>query len=987
MERSMQTRYNTGFLSVQPDSMSDSSTTPALSRFESNIKEEQWSPTKILAREQLVHTLEWQTTQIVGEDLEIPASINPTSEQCLYVPLDLMRNTATQALLKTFTYYRCDFVVTITVNGTKFHQGMIAPFFIPLTSWKSTGINMPFVLNHTLLEANGVHTATIRIPFASPRSYLSTYSSPGEHNLGVLVFRVISALSAATGSATTLPITVSWHAENVEMYVPAMTPTNVLPSLYLSTRMAAMRVKGEEHSGTSEEVNQAADHVSVPAIGISPGACRHNPAFDSPESVRDILKRSLPLGNGDLVPYAFLADNPAPVTTKMHNVFLFGYMDAGAIFQPNLSMHPAAYWASMYAMGKGSLRYTFTLNIGGGSTGNSEIMSYGAVFLPGYINPLTYATAANLGYDPRSRDIILPGHSYSATPDSSKIARDHLVQPLFDAMNFIPRGYLPDELPGISGSSNWPQWYTCNTAGGAHVVADQHHNVITMDIPFVCKENAYTIPRYFSQQVETVSTQFPCVTNGAWVDDDALDVSNFNPATRKGGQSCFNTQDASFAPNMSPGLIVFYAMLNTNSTGAPSLGPRRANVSVFGSLGDDFRFGVLRSSPLNGTMAFNPRGVYQYAGAPSYTYGGIEKEFIPQFNSWGLFPNAYPTRTGTVAGEPHMFTFNTINNANKFDQAANVTLPTNVTGDRFDATATIPTTAMDKPSNTLGPNLIMPALSSPMPNSTGIVNAVRMGLRADETFTATPELFGTTEDEMDLCYLTRKMTLASHGSSFWVGNGPWDTAFNSGELLFKIPISPFPYADQYHRTEDILRDPPLISQISSNFLYWSGSLRYRFKIVASAFHTGRLFFAITYHPFRDYDQAVNSTTDFQCGGRFFSLPPNNIDEALNQGGVFLDLSEECRDITIDVPFKSLYPRLDVPTGFQPHQKSSLGTIACYVVNPLVAPETVAQQVDYYTFIGGGPDFHLHTLSPFAAAIDGPRPWGDTTGRSKTGPFV
>lgn len=302
-------------------------------------------------------------------------------------------------------------------------------------------------------------------------------------------------------------------------------------------------------------------------------------------------------------------------------------------------------------------------------------------------------------------------------------------------------------------------------------------------------------------------------------------------------------------------------------------------------------------------------------------------------------------------------------------------MPMNVTGDRFDTSATFPTMAMDKPSNTLGPMPMMPALTSPLPNSTGIVNTTRMALRADETFEANPELFATEEDEMDICYLTRKLTL--------VGNTVWDITTSEGDPIFAIPLSPFPYDANPGPGQS--PNLPLLSLVSNHFLYWSGSLRFRIKVIGTQFHTGRLFIAITHTPFRDFGNTSATVTAPFVGLRFNALPPTTLAEAMAQGGVYLDLSDENRDVTIDVPFKSMHPRLHMPSQLQPYQTSSMGKLSIWVLNAISGPETVPSSVDVLVFMGGGPDYHLHTLSPFAAMTDSNRPWFNALGNFATNP--
>jgi len=1028
MEMAQEVVVRTGFIDVGPKDAPNSTVSTFLAPYNSDtINESQWSPAKILGREQLIARANWPVTAIAFSDLEITSGGDTLYS--LQVPFDLWRNTASQTLLETFTYYRCDFVVTITVNGSKFHSGLLVPFFTPLSLYPAPLVSA-MALEHSMIEANGVHSGVLRIPFRCPKDYLSTYESPGVFTLGNITLRVLSGLTAATGSATEIPITITFHCENVQMYVPAIRATDVLPTAFSSARVAekqqrkaipartatphtnsvanTKRVPGEMHmnvAADAEQVDKSAETTKAPAVDRLNPKCVHNPFYDSPESIRDVLKRSSAVGSGDLIWLGSLQGVSIPVGVDTSRHYSMGYFDAGCIFNAQTSTHPASYWASMYSLGRGSLRYTITFN--NAASGNSaDQFMYGAMFLPGAFYPNTYATASREVSETRAQAFILPGTGYATSTQQLFDQAGYEMQPLLDALNFLPRRNI-----GQFGTTHntWKQFFSNATSGAAVALADVGHNQVTLDIPFVSRYNAYQMPRYSNTALALVDppNNYVAVTNnGPYLYDDVYD-NNIVPGSAKGGQNSYCSQDATYGPHMSPGVIVLFCMFNTDVTSLTPTSSHRINASVFASIGDDFRFGVIRGFPMGGSLAFNPRSQPTTVGKLT-TFNNVTT--VPQFNAFGLITDGFPPREGTVGGEPlstattfvgfdlydspvvqfsRSWSFggsrfsgvphgNTITTINKFKKAANVTLPMEVNGDKFDTTANLKTTMMDKPSNTLTGMPIVPQLTSPLPNSTGIVNATRMALRADETYEASPELFGTEEDEMDLCYLTRKLTLAADACNALGSGNQWTTSLGPGEWLFQIPISPLPFDSQFNTSSTYI--PSLISLVSSHFLYWSGALRYRFKVVASAFHTGRLFFSVSYHSSRDY-KPVDGGNFIQTQTKAYGMIPQTLTEALNQGGVFLDLSEESRDIVIDVPYKAAYPRLDVPTGFQPHQKSAMGYITCWVVNPLVAPENVSPSVDYLTFIGGGPDFQLYTLSPFAAMMDAPRPVPQVTGVS------
>jgi len=529
------------------------------------------------------------------------------------------------------------------------------------------------------------------------------------------------------------------------------------------------------------------------------------------------------------------------------------------------------------------------------------------------------------------------------------------------------------QLTNVPGSAvplaTHQQFYSPDTLGAAIVLADPGHNSVTIDIPFVSKSNAYRMPHYYKQCHS--GEVFPSInggsdlwasatTNGGHVPDNTLSTDNFSGVPYNSA-GFYDSVDASYGPQMSPGTIFLFAMAGGNNNGPMTVGLPCVNVTAHAALGDDFRFGKLRGLPGNGVVAFNPRAIPPTL-AQAY-YRTTPRSFVPPLNAWAWPTNINPSRTGTVNGTPNG---NTITTINKFGNAAKVTLPVNVTGDKFDTNASLKTAMMDKPTNTLGGIAIMPTLTSPFPNSTGIVNGVRMAIRGDETFEADPVDFATEQDEMDLKYLTSVLSICEYGTSELVADR-WDITQPPGTLLFSMPMNPI-----FERPEDlgVQHHYPGVGVLSMQYLYWSGSLRYRFKVLASAFHTGRLFISFTYTNARDYAPTTDSLIiGNDMTAQFTDFLPASLESALTQSGVYIDLAEGIRDITIDLPFKAPTLMLDVPTKFQTHQKSCMGWIQAWIVNPLVAPDSVASAVDFISFAGGGPDYTLHTLSPFAAMND------------------
>lgn len=96
-------------------------------------------------------------------------------------------------------------------------------------------------------------------------------------------------------------------------------------------------------------------------------------------------------------------------------------------------------------------------------------------------------------------------------------------------------------------------------------------------------------------------------------------------------------------------------------------------------------------------------------------------------------------------------------------------------------------------------------------------------------------------DEMRIDVLKRKYMLLDVFS--------WTQQNSNGALLWQMPVNPLPPKDRLYRTanagENLLAQYQItpIGFLSSLHQYWRGSIEYRFDIVASQFHSGKLLLA------------------------------------------------------------------------------------------------------------------------------------------------
>lgn len=181
-------------------------------------------------------------------------------------------------------------------------------------------------------------------------------------------------------------------------------------------------------------------------------------------------------------------------------------------------------------------------------------------------------------------------------------------------------------------------------------------------------------------------------------------------------------------------------------------------------------------------------------------------------------------------------------------------------------------------------------------------------------------------DEMDLNYIA--------SIPAYVETVPWNAIQTAGTLLKALPVTPL-YGSVGFNTNGITinTDPPC-SFVSRYFKYWRGSVVYKFKIVRTEFHSGRL--AFSFNPvFQDPSGLVTpSYTDTNYVHR-----------------EIVDIREHT-EMTFTIPYVSPTPyTLCVPTI----ANNGIGTFTIHVVDALVAPSTVSANISILVEICAGPD--------------------------------
>jgi hypothetical protein len=172
----------------------------------------------------------------------------------------------------------------------------------------------------------------------------------------------------------------------------------------------------------------------------------------------------------------------------------------------------------------------------------------------------------------------------------------------------------------------------------------------------------------------------------------------------------------------------------------------------------------------------------------------------------------------------------------------------------------------------------------------------------------------------------------------------WEVGEATDTLLFNIRVNPTVHFEEPEGPKWL----PAVSAASTPFRYWTGTMKYRFQVVASNYHKGRL--KIVYDP--------NHLTD---------TPEYNVNYVK-----IIDLAESS-DFTIEVPMSQPYTwMLTRPTGLtssseyystsrytESEELFDNGVLGVYVLNPLTIPNSLPDNdVPINVYVSAGNDFEV-----------------------------
>ncbi len=245
---------------------------------------------------------------------------------------------------------------------------------------------------------------------------------------------------------------------------------------------------------------------------------------------------------------------------------------------------------------------------------------------------------------------------------------------------------------------------------------------------------------------------------------------------------------------------------------------------------------------------------------------------------------------------------------------------------------------MSRPVDNRGIASYKPSYVGGLSNANVLDTSTKLAYDVKQELTIDPVAIGLgPNDEMSFVSIAQR---ESYLTQF-----PWATSAAPETLLWNCYVEPILYdtaspsgVTEYHYTP--------MAWVARPFENWRGTLKYRFQIVASAFHKGRL--KIIYEPYFN-----------TLGASEYNTQQTHI----------IDLAKE-RDFTVEIKWGQEYSFLDhreLTFAGLPFSTSFLGgslhgqangIIGVYVVNDLTTPSATLSDVSVLVSVSAGDDFEV-----------------------------
>lgn len=201
-------------------------------------------------------------------------------------------------------------------------------------------------------------------------------------------------------------------------------------------------------------------------------------------------------------------------------------------------------------------------------------------------------------------------------------------------------------------------------------------------------------------------------------------------------------------------------------------------------------------------------------------------------------------------------------------------------------------------------------------------NAVPISLASTNEVVVHSGVSATNVDEMSIDFI--KSQYAYYSTTSWSGSAV------AGDQLMSLGCNPFNY---YQATSIYYTFAP-VTMLARNFRYWRGGLKFRFKLVKTEFHSGRLVVA-----FLPWDRKVTGAPTVTLANTDY-------------------LVREIVDIRTTSEFEVCVPYVSTDLYQQSSFDNIPGYLYVFVLDALVAPSSVSSSISIITEVAGAPDLEF-----------------------------
>lgn len=208
----------------------------------------------------------------------------------------------------------------------------------------------------------------------------------------------------------------------------------------------------------------------------------------------------------------------------------------------------------------------------------------------------------------------------------------------------------------------------------------------------------------------------------------------------------------------------------------------------------------------------------------------------------------------------------------------------------------------------------------------------KLTLTSKQELTIDPRTVGL--EPVDELQLSSVLERESYVASF-----DWSPSQTSGTMIWSARVTPMQVGIENVGIGRSRFTPTILSYVSQLFNYWTGDIEYRFSVVASDYHKGRLM--VVYDPLPPINSVVPpANTVYSRIIDISELKDFTVRVAYSQSLPYCKIltNKECADVIYPSNAGETYGSL-IPSAIPNYQIGSNGTISVFVLNPLLNPSS------------------------------------------------